>query len=53
MGMLDGEELEGYLDLRDPKMKRSTTRSRAGLNAGQARPLLADVVAEAKRAPHR
>jgi hypothetical protein len=46
-GIMDAGEMEDYLDLRDPEVKRQIVESRADEAAGRVRPL-GDFIAELK-----
>ena len=48
-GMMDADELEDYLELRDPKVQRTIKRSARDVRAGRTRPASA-LLAEFRRA---
>ncbi|SPE37950.1 conserved hypothetical protein [Candidatus Sulfopaludibacter sp. SbA6] len=48
-GLMDADELEDYLELRDPKMKRIIKRSVQDVRAGRTRPASA-LLAEFRKA---
>ncbi len=52
VGIMGAEELEDYLELRDPKVRQDIRRSRAERLAGKGRPLgdfLATITAQKKK----
>jgi len=52
VGMMDADELEDYLELRDPKVQRHIEKSHRDYLAGRSRPatdLLAEIRGEKKR----
>ena len=52
-GIMGADELEDYLELRDPKVKRSIQKSNQEYRAGKGRPIeefLSELNAEPKRA---
>jgi PHD/YefM family antitoxin component YafN of YafNO toxin-antitoxin module len=54
IGIMDAEELEDYLELRDPQVRRSIQRSRGEYGAGRSRPareLLAELQAGRREKP--
>ncbi len=48
-GMMDADELEDYLELRDPKVQRAIKRSALDVRAGRTRPASA-LLAEFRKA---
>jgi len=50
-GLMDADEMEDYLDIRDPKIREDIRKSNEDYRAGRSRPageLLADLRAEAQ-----
>jgi hypothetical protein len=56
IGIMDADELEDYLELRDPKVKTQIRQSTEDVRAGRTRPaeaLLHELAASAAKAPRR
>lgn len=56
IGIMDADELEDYLELQDPKVKRDIAKSTQGFRAGKGRPareFLAELQGSKKRTSKR
>lgn len=54
IGIMDADELEDYLELKDPKVKRQIEKSNEDIRAGRTRPvseLLAELRQQKQRSP--